>query len=160
MQEKQLPKAVDKNEITKARDENKSLVQEMGKLREDLQSLSAENERLEKMLAGIQVKEEPPPPVLHKVKKDIGRLNIKVLSGDGNLNSAKRMAKQLGDMGYRVQMIDRAPRATFKTSVIFYAANVVDEARRLHTDLGYNPILKPLTWSSRFDIILVTGSSQ
>ena len=159
-QKKLQPKPEDRHVIEKTREENRYLVQEMDKLREELRSVSTENEQLEKKLAEVQVKEEAPPPVLQKVKRDLGRLKIKVLSGDGDMNSARRMAKRLEDIGYSVQMVDRAPRATFRSAVIFYASHVVDEARRLHGDLDFIPVLKPLTWSSRFDIILVTVSSR
>jgi len=83
-----------------------------------------------------------------------------VLSGDGDLNSAEKMAKKLRKIGYSTKSIDYAPRSDFEITTIYFAHNFKDKAKRLKSDLGQNPVLKPLNWSSKFDLIVVTGSKQ
>ncbi len=95
--------------------------------------------------------------VLTADMQDVATLKLKVLSGDGDLNSAKRMAKKLGNMGYKIKLVDRAPRSNFLRNTVYFASGFQDEAKRLVSSLGNNTILKPLTWSSKFDIIVVTG---
>lgn len=89
----------------------------------------------------------------------VATLKLKVLSGDGDLNSAKRMAKKLGNMGYKIRLIDRAPQSNFLRNTVYFALGFQDEAKRLVSSLGDNTILKPLSWFSIFDIIVVTGKN-
>ena len=91
--------------------------------------------------------------------QDVTTLKLKVLSGDGDLNSAKKMAKKLRNMGYKIKLIDRAPQSSFLRNTVFFALGFQDEAKRLGFSLGDNTILKPLSWSSIFDIIVVTGKN-
>ena len=95
-----------------------------------------------------------------ELEKDIRKLKIKVLTGDGNLNSAKEMAKRLRGLGYNIKLIDRAPRSNFTTSTVYYAPDAKNEAERLMSSLDGNLILKPISWSSIFDIIVVACASD
>jgi hypothetical protein len=84
-------------------------------------------------------------------------LMIKVLAGDGNLASAGSLSKRLDGMGYRVKLIDRAPRSDFDVTVVYYGKDHRAAAETMAKKLGGGTATKPLTWSSAFDIIIVTG---
>ena len=90
---------------------------------------------------------------------DIGKLKIKVLSGDGNINSAKQMASRLKKMGYHVKRVDFAPKSTFWKNTLYFAKGSRKQAEALSRRLGGSTVIKPLSWSSIFDIIVVTGRS-
>ncbi len=137
---------------------NRSLNQEIIKLKEDNQRIIQENETLKKRLARLKTQYETFVSGVHNASKKAGRLKIKVLSGDGDLNSAEKMAKNLRKIGYRIKSIDYAPRSDFEITTIYFAQHFKDKAKRLKSNLGKNPVLKPLNWSSKFDLIVVTGS--
>jgi len=84
-------------------------------------------------------------------------IKIKVLSGDGNIASARDVSKKLGKMGYRVKLIDKAPRSDFDTTIVFYGKDHRTAAETMAKRLGNGTATRPLTWSSDFDIIVVTG---
>jgi biotin carboxyl carrier protein len=83
-------------------------------------------------------------------------LKIKVLSGDGKLPSARRMAKRLIKMGYKVQTVDLAPRWKIKKNVVFYSEDCRQEAEQILKRLGGKTVIKPLSWPSIFNLIVVT----
>jgi outer membrane protein len=88
-------------------------------------------------------------------------IKIKVLSGDGNIRPARRMAEQLESLGYSVASIDLAPKSNFTQHTIYFSANFFGEAESLAARLNDDNIrLKPLTWPTAFDIILVAVESQ
>ena len=58
--------------------------------------------------------------------------------------------------GEEIKLIDRAPRANFKVTTIYFKPNVKNAAKRLGSILGGRHIIKPLTWSSGYNIIVVT----
>jgi predicted RNase H-like nuclease (RuvC/YqgF family) len=136
-----------REEIEKLRKQTNDLNEEIWKLKEEKQKISNDNQMLAKRLTTLQLKSE----------RDMRRYKIKVLSGNGNLNSARRMAKRLRKMGYEIKFIDRAPQSTFVRNTVFFAPEVQDEAERLVSSLGGDSITKPLTWPSIFDLIVVSG---
>jgi len=142
------------------KEQNRTLSQENTKLNEDNQRITEENENFKKKLADTQVKAKPSAPASHKAAKGIGSLKIKVLSGDGNFNSAKKMAKKLRKSGYTIQLVDQAHRSDFKKTTIYFAPKFKYEAKRLRSKLGGNPALKSLSWPSKFNLIIVTGAAQ
>lgn len=82
-----------------------------------------------------------------------------MLSGDGDLSSAKEMAEKLTNMSYKIRLIHYAPRSNFSRNTVYFAARFQNEAKRLVLSLGGNAISKPITWFSIFDLIVVTGES-
>jgi hypothetical protein len=110
--------------------------------------------------ASRQAKAETSSSKSDKAQKDIKGLNIKVLNGDGKPKSAAKMAKRLRGSGYKVNLIGDAPKSTFRVNTIFFAAHAEDDAKRLESRLDVPLILKPLSWSSKFDLIVVTGSKK
>jgi phage shock protein A len=85
-------------------------------------------------------------------------VKIKVLSGDGKLPSARKMAKRLIKMGYKVQAIDLAPRSNIKKNMVFYSEDCRQEAEQILKRLGGKTVIKPLSWPSVFNLIVVTGN--
>lgn len=87
-------------------------------------------------------------------------LKIKVLTGDGNVASARSLSKKLGKMGYRVNLIDKAPRSDFDGTVVYHGKDHRAAAETMAKRLGGGTATRPLTWSSAFDIIVVTGGQR
>ena len=153
------------NKMVKMSDEKKLLQSQLNTLKEENQKISKENQTLYKNMADLRLKYQtlpskkfPPAPYkLAEPEKDIGKFKIKALSGDGDLNSAKKIAKKLRDMGYTIKLIDRSPRSNFSHNTVFFAPKFQNEAEQLASRLGDNTISKPLSWSSVFDLIVVTG---
>lgn len=100
----------------------------------------------------------PPPPKEAGPERKPSK--IKVLAGDGDIGSARSLAKRLGKMGYPVKLIDKAPRSDFKVNTIFFAPGYQAAAAALARQLGRGAVSKPLTWQSIFNIIIVTGRSS
>lgn len=149
----------DENEkkMAKMRDQTELLKEQRDKLKKDSQRISEESQVLTKKLNKPEVKHETASSKSYELEKDIRKSKIKVLSGDGNLNSAKEMAKKLRNMGYEIKLIHYAPRSNFLRNTVYFAPKFQNEAKRLVLSLGDNAISKPLTWTSVFDVIVVTG---
>jgi predicted RNase H-like nuclease (RuvC/YqgF family) len=84
-------------------------------------------------------------------------IRMKVLSGVVKIDSAKRMAKRLTAMGYKVESVAMAENADYPANTIYFTEKYKKEAKTLASKLGKNTIVKPLTWKSVFSIIVVTG---
>ena len=84
-------------------------------------------------------------------------IRMKVLSGEGKIDSAKRMAKRLTTMGYKVETVGMAESADYPANTVYFTAKYKKEAKTLASRLGKDTIVKPLTWKSVFSIIVVTG---
>jgi len=152
----------DENEkkLAHVSEQNRSLNQEVDRLKQDHQRISEENEMLKNKFAGIPAKTKTSTATPPKVKKGARGLKIKVLYGNADPKSAEKMAKRLKDMGHDIPVIDQAPRSNFDITTIYFAPNSKYEAKRLMSDLGDKFLLKPLSWPSKFDLIVVTGSSN
>ncbi|MFC1516188.1 hypothetical protein ACFL7E_05455 [Thermodesulfobacteriota bacterium] len=140
-----------------ATEQNRSLNTTVDRLKEENQRITRGNETLKKQLAESKTNVPPPAAPEPKIERNIKKLKIKVLSGNGDLGPAKRVAKKLRGMGYSILMIDLAPRSDFDNATIYFAPNVEDEAGHLMFNMGGNPVLKPLSWPTTFDLIVVTG---
>jgi hypothetical protein len=92
-------------------------------------------------------------------KKQAGlkSIRIKVLSGDGKIDSARQMAKRITSMGYKVENVGMADNSDYPASTIYFAPKYNKEAKDLAKKLGKETITKPLSWKSVFNIIVVTG---
>ncbi|UCG99873.1 MAG: hypothetical protein JSU78_05410 [Deltaproteobacteria bacterium] len=158
-EENQKIRDENEKETASMRDENEVLNEQINKLKEEGQRISDENQILAKKLTSLQIKYETISSESDESKKDIGKLKIKVLSGDGNLNSAKEMAKRLMKIGCKIGSIHYAPRSNFSRDTVYFAPKFQDDAKWLLPNLGSNAISKPLTWPSIFDLIVVTGKT-
>lgn len=159
--QKQISVLIKENqEMARKRDQNQLLNEQIKNLKEENQVIRDQNQALVRKLDGVQLKYKTLSSKSYDMGKDIRRIKIKVLSGDGNLNSAKEMAKKLRNMGYKIKLIDRAPRSSFLRNTVFFAPKFEYEARRLVSRLGGSTIVKPLNWYSIFDLIIVTGKNS
>ena len=138
--------------LARLREENQLLSLQIGELTE-------ENQVIARKLAELQRRGEPRTSAAREAEKDIGTGKIKVLSGDGNLNSAREMESRLEKMGYRVRAIDLAPYASFSGNTVYFAPGFHGAAKALVSSLDGKAILKPLSWPSIFDLIIVTGKN-
>ena len=87
-------------------------------------------------------------------------VRIKVLTGDGKLESATQMAGIVTAMGYRVEKVDKAPTANFSRHTVFYAPDSRKDAEDITKRLGGNAVARPLSWPSIFNIIVVAGKAS
>ena len=90
-------------------------------------------------------------------KAGLKSIRLKVLSGEGKIDSARRMAKRLTAMGYRVESVGMAESSDYPANTVYFAAKYKPEAKTLAAKIGKDTIVKPLTWKSVFAIIVVTG---
>lgn len=148
-----------KNDLNQVKAQNEALKEEIKLLKEDKIRLNQEDKVIVSNKVNINEKDTISSSDLSKLAKNTQKVNIKVLTGDGNLVSARNMSKKLSDMGYKIDSIGSAPRSDFQTTTIYFEPLFQNEAKELALRLGTNIIIKPLTWPSIFDIIVVTGKN-
>jgi septal ring factor EnvC (AmiA/AmiB activator) len=140
-----------------AKDEQLKKLSEDVARRESRQSeMAGEMDRLKVQLAKSKeatIEESP------AAKKQTGlkSIRLKVLTGDGKMESARRMAKRISSMGYRVEGVGKAQSADYPANTVYFTPKYKNEAKALAKRIGKETILKPLTWKSVFNIIVVTG---
>ena len=88
-------------------------------------------------------------------RQDPGSVRVKVLIGDGRPEPAKRVAAALRERGYHVGAVNKASR-DFSQNTVFYASGFEATAGSVAESLGKDVKTKPLTWSSVYEIIVVT----
>jgi len=111
---------------------------------------------LQEKSADIEKKDAVQPSVTEKGIEP-KMVKVKVLSGNGKISSAKALSVKLAALGYKVENIGMALRSNFNVNTVYYAPDYQKEAQRMAVQLGSDSISKPLTWSSAFHIIVVTG---
>ncbi|MGA1868099.1 MAG: LytR C-terminal domain-containing protein [bacterium] len=160
------------DQLEELKGDNAKSVQEKEELRQKLAKLEREKQKAVSLNAQLEQKKAPSPqyskpqePLQKKARPKTARisrsikslLTIKVLSGDGDIESAHAMADRLRKMGYNIKLIDYAPRSNFTHNTVYYASNSRKEADELIANLGGNAISKPISWHSKYDLIFVTG---
>ncbi|UCE35390.1 MAG: LytR C-terminal domain-containing protein [Deltaproteobacteria bacterium] len=148
------------NKMARLKTLNQLLNKEIEALREENRGTMSENLLVKRKQSQLQSQKELATHEQEESRADVGSLKIKVLSGDGNLASAQEMAKRLGGMGYKIKAIDLAPQSSFSRDTVYFTSKSRQQAKRLLSRLGSNAVLKPLTWPSVFDLIIVTGRNQ
>ena len=147
------------NKMARLKTLNQLMNKEIEALREENRTMRSQGLLLERKLAQLQGQKEHVVDTQKASQEDIALLKIKVLSGDGNLASAHEMAKKLRSMGYKIKAVDSAPQPSFSRDTLYFTSNSLQQAKRLLSRLGDNAVLKPLTWPSVFDLIIVTGKN-
>jgi hypothetical protein len=124
-------------------------------LNEDARMSSAKaiSEKVKK----LRYKKDAPQTATSKKGIELKGLRVKVLSGNGKMSSARAMSEKLKKLGYKIENTGLAPRSDFDVITIYFARNYKSEAQHMATQLGGDAIVKPLTWSSDFHLIVVTG---
>ena len=92
-----------------------------------------------------------------KKQADLKSLSIKVLSGVGNIESARQMAKRISSMGYEVGGLEIADNSDYPVIIVYFAPKYKKEAKTLAAKLGKGPMVKQLYWKSVFNLIVVSG---
>lgn len=87
-------------------------------------------------------------------KKMAKRVNIKVLSW--GKKEDKEIIKAIKKMGYKVSMIGKAEKLNPYTT-IYFRKGFKDVAEKIGQNLKGRQIIRPLTWDSIFDIIILVG---
>jgi len=90
----------------------------------------------------------------------LASINLKVLTGDGDLASASAMSEQLVKLGYRVKRVERALRSDFRVNTVYYGPDYGAAAKALVEKLERDAVAKPFDWPSPFDIVVVTGRNS
>ena len=170
-------------EVVSLQQHNKTLSEENEQLKQQVQKLSGEKQEPDRTaeseaMAAPSEKEapkmteekitEPPkekiaePPLVAPAqtvpeKKDTGlkSIRVKVLSGNGKMSSAKKMAQRLTKLGYRVEVVGMATTPDYATDTVYYKSGFEKKSADMARKLGGRTITKPITWSSVFDIIVV-----
>lgn len=126
--------------------------------RQDAKQAEMVNE-VDRMKAQLSKSRETAIEESPAAKKPAGpkALRIKVLSGDGKADSAKKMARRITTMGYKVESVGMAQSADYPAITVYFAPKYKAEAKTLAAKLGKETIVKPLSWKSVFNLIVVTG---
>ncbi len=82
-------------------------------------------------------------------------VSIKVLSGTGDMGSARVLAQKLMNEGYEVNRVDIAP-TRFARNTVFYSGGFKSVALKIADSISLDAVVRPLTWGSSFNIIVVT----
>jgi len=148
--------------LMKQNEKNKQLKDLTGKLREDNKQTKAEKRELEQKLSSLEKDKKALESKLSDFEtfKDPSRIRISVLSGDGEIKSALEASSILRQLGYQVKRVGLAPRPSFKRHTVFYTEKYKIAADELVKILGKQTRSKPLTWSSVYDVIVVTGKKS
>jgi hypothetical protein len=125
-----------------------STAKEIEALKKQIDRLNAERDALRNEKKPIDAQ----PAKLRAVR-------LKILTGNGKPASAKEMARMVEAMGYKVERVDKAPTANFSQNTVFYAPDARNDADHIAKRLGGNAVVKPLTWPSSFNLIVVTGKA-
>jgi len=147
------------NEHQNMRDQNEFLNEQLIELREENQRLADENRALSQKVAPRQAEYGTPLSESNELEKCLRGLRIKVLSGDGDLNSAREMSKRLQEKGCKIETIHYASRSNFSHNTVYSKQKCEHNAKRLVSFLGVDTTYKKLTWPSAYDIIVVTGKN-
>ncbi len=133
------------------------LASEAARLREAHAQATAENKALKAVVKQLSARRQPRPGSTSPPAQGPARPLIKVLSGNGEILSARVLAKRITDLGYRVSAVTYAPRSNFLQHTVYFAPPFKEDARRIALALGGAVVSKPLTWRSKFDLIVVAG---
>jgi hypothetical protein len=126
-----------------------STVIEIEALKKQIDQLRAERDALQ----NEKTSNEAQPVKLRTVR-------LKVLAGNGKPASAKEMVRMVEALGYKVERVDKAPTANFSQDTVFYAPDARNDADHIAKRLGGRAMVKPLTWPSVFNLIIVTGKAS
>ena len=147
------------NRLNKQTEKSKQLGALAGKLKEENKQAQTDKRDLERKLSRLEEEKKALETKLTdlEMRKDQSKMNVSVLSGDGEIKSALETSSLLRQLGYQVKRVGLAPRPSFKKHTVFYTKSYKPAADDLVKILGKQARSKPLTWSSVYDIIVVTG---
>ncbi len=172
-------------EVASLQQQNKALAEENEGLRQQVQELSADRqepvETVRPTSTAAPAGKEAPKAAEEKItespqekaavtpqaetakpvpeKKDMGlkSIRLKVLSGNGKMSSARKMAGRLTRLGYKVEVVGMATTPDYARDTVYYKPDFEMQAVEMAKKLGGKAITKPMSWSSVFDVIAVAG---
>ncbi|MBI2061206.1 MAG: LytR C-terminal domain-containing protein [Nitrospirae bacterium] len=86
-------------------------------------------------------------------------LSIKVLNGTRTTGRAAQMGSFLKKHGFTVSKVDKADKI-FDSTVIYYKDGARDDAKKIADLMPSTQSIKPLSWESQFDLIIVVGNDH
>ena len=101
----------------------------------------------------MEIEPEPEPVVEQKP----GLLKVKVLASTTDIKPAKDLAALLTEKGFSIESVDFASSSNYIYDTFYYAEGYEVEAEGMAAALGGRTVLKPITWESAFDVIVVKG---
>jgi myosin heavy subunit len=116
-----------------------------------------EMDRMKAQLAKSREAAVEERPAAKKPERLNTSIRIKVLSGDGKIDSAKKMAKRIHSLGYKVETVGMSEHTDYPANTVYFAPTHKAQAKSLASKLGKETITKPLSWKSVFNLIVVTG---
>ncbi len=162
--EKEKSAAAKQEEIAKLQSEKAALNTQVRDLQEEFQKMKKEREEKAAAIKSETITEKQSAQKAEAAavagKEAAAKLRIKVLSGDGKLASARKMARVIEKSGLKVEIVDLAPRSNFNADTVYYTVDAEKEAKEIAQSLGEKTQLKQMTWSSAFNIIAVTGKKK
>lgn len=84
------------------------------------------------------------------------QLRMAALSGDGNPDSARALMRRLIRKGFLIERIGVA-EVRLEVTTVFYGERGEEVARRIAEEIGGGAEAKPMSWQSKFDIVVITG---
>ena len=132
-------------------DELMHYIEMPGRIRQGAERISEKLQSIEGKLQALE-------------RQDPRAVRVKVLSGDGDPESALLVADVLREKGYEVGDVGVAPSEGFEAHAVFFAEGFADAARAIAREIGHGTNsmigIRPLTWSSVYDVIVVTGGKD
>jgi hypothetical protein len=146
--------STDKEVLSKSKQlltEYKALKGEQARLQEKVQSLESQVEDKNERAGDLGRKGAFP---------DKGRVKIKVLASNGDLDTARATARKLQEWGYPASRTDLV-RKKYGGTKVYCSEGFEPQARDIASGLGKGTVkVQPLTWPSVFDIIVVTDTMR
>ena len=122
----------------------------------DIEALNKRIDQLKSEKDALQNEKKP----MEAQPVNLRAARVKVLTGDGKPASGREMARMVEGMGYKVERVGKAPNANFSQHTVFYKPDFRSDADNIAKRLGGNAIIKPLSWPSIFNLIVVTGKAS
>ncbi len=105
---------------------------------------------------------------LQSIEDKLGRLErqdpravrVKVTSRDNGAGPAQEVAGVLREKGYLVEVVGMASSKGYGGYEVIYSEGFADAARAIAREIGHGARTRPLTWSSVYDVIVVTGGKD
>lgn len=136
-----------------------------GGIRDEVLFIEQEISKIETRLQSIESgkpkpgKKQMAPPAKKKAQNQyalLGKGDIKVLSGMGDLDEASALAAQLDKAGFEVGALGNSDKPVDRNTV-YYADGMRKRAEAIAAVMGGEVWLKELTWKSAYKIIVVKG---
>jgi hypothetical protein len=160
----------EENQKLKAKNEkilstDKAVLSKSKQLLTEYKTLQGEQARLQERVQSLEsqiadTNEHAWDPERKGALPEKGRVKIKVLASNGDLDTARATARKLQALGYPASRTDLVQKKYDGTKV-YCSQGFEPQARDIASGLGKDTVkVQPLTWPSVFDIIVVTDTMR